>query len=44
MLPMLSQFKMTYPEIELEVSFNDQYVDMISDAVDISIRKWYLKR
>lgn len=38
MLPMLSQFKKTYPDIELEVSFNDQYVDMISDAVDISIR------
>ncbi len=38
MLPMLSQFKKTYPDIELEVSFNDQYVDMISAAVDISIR------
>ena len=38
MLPMLSQFKKTYPDIELEVSFNDQYVDMISNAIDISIR------
>ncbi|PKH89460.1 LysR family transcriptional regulator [Colwellia sp. Bg11-28] len=38
MLPMLSRFKKAYPDIELEVSFNDQYVDMISDAVDVSIR------
>ena len=38
MLPMLSQFKKAYPEIQLDVSFNDQYVDMISDAVDVSIR------
>ena len=38
MLPMLSQFKKAYPAIELEVSFNDQYVDMISNAIDISIR------
>ena len=38
MLPMLSQFKMSYPDIQLDVSFNDQYVDMISNAVDVSIR------
>lgn len=38
MLPMLSQFKKAYPEIQLDVSFNDQYVDMISEAVDVSIR------
>ena len=38
MLPMLSQFKKAYPEIQLDVSFNDEYVDMISDAVDVSIR------
>ncbi|MCJ8318805.1 MAG: LysR substrate-binding domain-containing protein [Colwellia sp.] len=37
-LPMLCQFKKQYPDISLDVSFNDQYVDMISDAVDISIR------
>ncbi len=38
MLPMLSQFKKNYPDIQLEVSFNDEYIDMISDAVDVSIR------
>jgi len=38
MLPMLSQFKKTYPDIQLNVSFNDEYVDMISNAVDVSIR------
>ena len=37
-LPMLCQFKKAYPDINLDVSFNDQYVDMISDAVDVSIR------
>ena len=36
--PILCKFKKAYPDIELDVSFNDQYVDMISDAVDISIR------
>jgi DNA-binding transcriptional LysR family regulator len=37
-LPILCQFKKAYPDISLDVSFNDQYVDMISDAVDVSIR------
>ena len=37
-LPMLCQFKKAYPAISLDVSFNDEYVDMISDAVDVSIR------
>jgi len=36
--PMLCQFKARYPEISLDVSFKDQYVDMISEAVDVSIR------
>lgn len=38
MSPMLCKFKKAYPDIQLEVSFNDQYVDMISNAIDISIR------
>ncbi len=37
-LPMLCQFKKAYPDISLDVSFNDEYVDMINDAVDVSIR------
>jgi DNA-binding transcriptional LysR family regulator len=37
-LPMLCEFKKVYPDISLDISFNDQYVDMISDAVDVSIR------
>jgi len=37
-LQMLCQFKKSYLDISLEVSFNDEYVDMISDAVDVSIR------
>lgn len=37
-LPMLAKFKTTYPLIELDVSFNDHYVDMISEGIDVSIR------
>ncbi len=37
-VPMLSQFKNLYPEISLEVSFNDEYVDMIGHSVDLAIR------
>lgn len=37
-LPMLCQFKKYYPDISLDISFNDQYVDMISDSIDVSIR------
>jgi DNA-binding transcriptional LysR family regulator len=37
-LPMLCDFKNTYPDISLDVSFSDKYVDMISEAVDVSIR------
>ncbi len=37
-LPMLCEFKKIYPDISLDISFNDKYVDMISDAVDVSIR------
>lgn len=36
--PMLCEFKQAYPNISLDISYNDEYVDMISDAVDISIR------
>lgn len=37
-LPILCKFKKVYPEISLDISFNDQYVDMISDSIDVSIR------
>jgi len=37
-LPMLAKFKTLYPDIKLDISFNDAYVDMIGDRVDVSIR------
>jgi len=37
-LPMLAKFKALYSDIELDISFNDAYVDMIGDRVDVSIR------
>lgn len=37
-LPMLSLFKKKYPYIELDVRFCDEYVDMIQESIDISIR------
>ena len=37
-LPMIAKFKKSYPLIELDVSFNDHYVDMISEGVDVAIR------
>lgn len=37
-VPMLIKFQQRYPDINLDVSFNDEYVDMIEEAFDISIR------
>ncbi|MEW6991003.1 LysR family transcriptional regulator [Colwelliaceae bacterium 6441] len=37
-LPMLCEFKKQYPEISLDINFRDQYVDMIADGIDVSIR------
>lgn len=37
-VPILCEFKKAHPNISLDISFNDEYVDMISDAVDVSIR------
>jgi len=37
-LPMLCEFKKQYPEISLDIYFRDQYVDMIADGIDVSIR------
>ncbi|GLX79907.1 transcriptional regulator [Thalassotalea insulae] len=37
-MPMLCKFRSAYPQIQLDVSFSDEYVDMIKESVDISIR------
>lgn len=37
-MPMLCEFSKRYPDIHLDISFNDEYVDMIDKAIDVSIR------
>jgi DNA-binding transcriptional LysR family regulator len=38
LLPMLPAFKARYPEIELDLDFNDRLVDVIAEGVDVAIR------
>ena len=38
LLPMLPAFKARYPEIELDLDFNDRLVDVIGEGVDVAIR------
>ncbi len=38
LLPMLCQFRKLYPQIQLDISFSDEYVDMLKGSVDVSIR------
>lgn len=37
-LPLLPKFKTRYPNIDVDISFNDQYVDMVNEGFDLSIR------
>lgn len=37
-LPQLSDFRRLYPEIELDLDFNDNLVDLIEEGVDVAIR------
>ncbi|WP_460418727.1 LysR family transcriptional regulator [Pseudomonas sp. microsymbiont 2] len=38
LLPLLPAFRQAYPEIELELDFNDQLVDLIEEGFDVVIR------
>lgn len=38
LLPILAAFLKRYPEIELDVDFNDQFVDLIEDGYDVALR------
>lgn len=38
LLPMLPAFHARYPEIELDLDFNDRLVDVIAEGVDVAIR------
>lgn len=36
--PLLGKFQQLYPEITLEISYQDAYVDMITEGIDICLR------
>jgi DNA-binding transcriptional LysR family regulator len=37
-MPLLKEFTQLYPDITLEVSFNDSYVDILEQGIDLTIR------
>jgi len=37
-VPLLGAFQARYPDIALRVTFNDRYVDLIEEGIDVSIR------
>ncbi|MGH1484913.1 MAG: LysR family transcriptional regulator [Cellvibrionaceae bacterium] len=41
-VPMLGRFCDRYPEIQLEVSLTDDYIDMVSHSIDVAIRSGHL--
>ena len=41
--PLLQEFIGLYPEIELELSFNDSYVDILEQGIDVAIRSGKLE-
>ena len=38
LLPVLPEFVTRYPDVELDIDFNDRIVDMIEEGVDVAIR------
>jgi DNA-binding transcriptional LysR family regulator len=38
LLPVLAEFLSLYPEIELDLDFNDRIVDLIEEGVDVAVR------
>lgn len=37
-LPLLAEFTRQYPEIELDLDFNDRLVDVVAEGVDVAVR------
>ncbi len=37
-LPLLSKFRTRYPKIDLNITFSDEYVDIVEQGIDLSIR------
>ncbi len=42
-MPLIGEFKRQYPEIDLSLSFEDAYVDMVEQGIDICIRSGTLE-
>lgn len=42
LLPLLPEFVSRYPEVELDLDFNDRIVDLIDEGVDVAIRSGVL--
>jgi LysR family transcriptional regulator, regulator for bpeEF and oprC len=38
MVPLLGAFRALYPDIKLRVTFNNRYIDLVEEGVDVSIR------
>jgi LysR family transcriptional regulator for bpeEF and oprC len=37
-VPLLGAFQARYPDIKLRLTFNDRYIDLIEESVDVSVR------
>lgn len=37
-LPLLAEFTRKYPEIELDLDFNDRLVDVVAEGIDVAVR------
>jgi DNA-binding transcriptional LysR family regulator len=42
-MPMMARFCKLYPEIKLDISLTDDYIDMVSHSIDVAIRSGHLK-
>ena len=42
-MPLVSKFRNQYPEIRLDISLTDDYVDMVGNSIDIAIRSGQLQ-
>lgn len=42
-IPLLEKFKLQHPHIDLEVSLNDRYVDLVTEGFDLGIRSGTLQ-
>lgn len=41
-MPLLQQFNERYPDIDLEISFSDEHVDMVEQRVDVCVRSGHM--